>query len=88
MLNETPELVELDGLQRDKFQTLPHQVTPLPKDYIYPRDEDSDDEDSDSESDLFLKFKSLLLAPDKFQSFKLHHYHVVVIIPLFFLETI
>ena len=25
-----PELVELDGLQRDKFQTLPHQVTPLP----------------------------------------------------------
>ena len=26
-----PELVELDGLQRDKFQTLPHQVTPLPK---------------------------------------------------------
>ena len=30
LLNETPELVELDGLQRDKFQTLPHQVTPLP----------------------------------------------------------
>ena len=26
-----PELVELDGLQRDQFQTLPHQVTPLPK---------------------------------------------------------
>ena len=24
-----PELVELDGLQRDKFQRLPHQVTPL-----------------------------------------------------------
>ena len=23
-----PELVELDGLQRDKFQSLPHQVTP------------------------------------------------------------
>ena len=26
-----PDLVELDGLQRDQFQTLPHQVTPLPK---------------------------------------------------------
>ena len=26
-----PELVELDGLQGDKFHTLPHQVTPLPK---------------------------------------------------------
>ena len=25
-----PELIEFDGLQRDKFQTLPHQVTPLP----------------------------------------------------------
>ena len=24
-----PELVELDSLQRDKFQSLPHQVTPL-----------------------------------------------------------
>ena len=31
LLNELPELVELDGLQRDKFQTLPHQVTPLPR---------------------------------------------------------
>ena len=29
-LNELPELVELDISQRDKFQTLPHQVTPLP----------------------------------------------------------
>ena len=26
-----PELVELDGLQRDKFQSLPHQVTPIPR---------------------------------------------------------
>ena len=25
-----PALVDLDGSQRDKFQTLPHQVTPLP----------------------------------------------------------
>ena len=38
-----PELVELDGLQGDKFQTLPHQVTPLPIDYIYSRDEYFDD---------------------------------------------
>ena len=30
LLNELPELVEFDGLQRDKFQSLPHQVTPLP----------------------------------------------------------
>ena len=29
LLNELPELVEFDGLQRDKFQTLPHQVTPI-----------------------------------------------------------
>ena len=28
-----PKLVELDGLTRDKFQALPHQVTPLPIDF-------------------------------------------------------
>ena len=43
LLNELPELVELDGLQSDKFQSLPHQVTPLPARDYYSDDEDSDD---------------------------------------------
>ena len=34
LLTEIPELVELDQLQPDKFQTLPHQVTPLPFGYF------------------------------------------------------
>ena len=57
-----PELVELDGLQRDKFQTLPHQVTPVPaRDYlIYNEDSDneflyenSEDEDLFNDGELF-----------------------------------
>ena len=30
-----PELVELDSLTCDKFQSLPHQVTPLPTEHFH-----------------------------------------------------